>query len=100
MSSNTPRTFYGRSLPQNLVDYRSTESKTRLCRALRTGYAVPYLSLSSCYDAQSEPSYCGVSTLAIILNALRIDPQRKWSPLFILLWCIGSREGKWNNNFG
>ncbi|XP_027052947.1 glutathione gamma-glutamylcysteinyltransferase-like [Pocillopora damicornis] len=82
MSSNTPRTFYGRSLPQNLVDYRSTESKTRLCRALQTGHAVPYLSLSSCFNTQAEPAYCGVSTLAIILNALRIDPQRIWRTIW------------------
>lgn len=76
--ANPSKTFYGRSLPQNLIDYRSAESKTRLCRALQTGYAVPYLSLSSCFNTQAEPAYCGVSTLAIILNALRIDPQRIW----------------------
>lgn len=75
-------TFYGRSLPQNLVDYRSVESKTRLCRALQTGYAVPYLSLSSCFNTQADPAYCGISTLAIILNSLRIDPQRIWRTIW------------------
>lgn len=78
MSANLSKTYYGRSLPQNLVDYRSLESKARLCRALQTGYAVPYLSLSSCFNTQAEPTFCGLSTLAIILNALRIDPQRIW----------------------
>jgi len=53
-----------------------------LCRALQTGYAVPYLSLSSCFNTQAEPAYCGVSTLAIILNALRIDPQRIWRTIW------------------
>ena len=109
MSTLSSKTVYGSPLSRFLVDYRSKESETRLCRALRTGYAVPYLSLSSCYDTQTVPTHSGVSTLAIILNALRIDPQRQWSPLsswrwytakLLLLWCIGSREGKWNNNFG
>ena len=86
MSTLSSKTVYGSPLSRFLVDYRSKESETRLCRALQTGYAVPYLSLSSCYDAQSEPSYCGVSTLAIILNALRIDPQRKWSPMSTWRW--------------
>ena len=82
MSGNLLQTFYGRPLPQNLVDYRSTESKTRLCRGLQTGYAVPYLSLSSCFNIQAEPAYCGISTLAIILNALRVDPQRIWRTIW------------------
>ena len=75
-------TFYGRSLPGNLIDYRSSESKTRLCRSLREGSAVPYLSLSSCFNTQAEPAYCGLSTLAIILNSLRIDPQRIWKTIW------------------
>ena len=76
------KTFYGRPLPENLVDYRSSESKTRLCRSLQAGYAVPYLALSSCFNTQTEPAYCGVSTLAIILNSLRIDPQRIWKTIW------------------
>ena len=69
---------YGRTLPLNLVDYRSKESKTRLCRALSTGTAVTYLALSSCFSKQAEPAYCGLTTLSIVLNALQIDPQRIW----------------------
>jgi glutathione gamma-glutamylcysteinyltransferase len=63
-------------LPENLVDYRSNESKLRLVRSLTNDTAVPFLSLSSCYNTQSQRSYCGLSTLAIILNAFRIDPSR------------------------
>lgn len=76
------KTFYGRSLPQSLVDYRSSESKSRLCRCLQAGYAVPYLSLSSCFNTQAEPAFCGLSTLAIMLNSLRIDPQRIWKTVW------------------
>ena len=77
MAADTDST-YGRILPLNLVDYRSKESKTRLCRALSTGTAVTYLALSSCFSRQLEPAYCGLTTLSIVLNALQIDPQRIW----------------------
>jgi glutathione gamma-glutamylcysteinyltransferase len=72
------KSFYGRKLPEILVDYRSNESKLRVVRCITNGTAVPFLSLSSCFNTQTEPAYCGLSTLAIILNALRIDPQRLW----------------------
>ncbi|KXJ16978.1 Glutathione gamma-glutamylcysteinyltransferase [Exaiptasia diaphana] len=74
----TSKSFYCRNLPKCLVDYRSNESKVRLVRSLSKGTAVPFLSLSSCFNTQSEPAFCGLSTLAIILNSLRIDPQRLW----------------------
>lgn len=72
------KSFYGRKLPENLIDYRSNESKARLVRCITNGTAVPFLALSSCFNTQAEPAYCGLTTLAIILNALRIDPQRLW----------------------
>ena len=72
------QSFHGEALPTGLIDYRSNESKTRLCRALTNGTAVPYLALSSCFSFQSETRFCGLSTLAILLNALQIDPQRVW----------------------
>ena len=75
-------TFYGRLLPRHLIDYRSKESQTRLCRAFARGSAIPYLSLCSCFNSQAEPSYSGLTTLAIILNSLRIDPQRAWKAMW------------------
>ncbi|XP_019106413.1 glutathione gamma-glutamylcysteinyltransferase 3 isoform X2 [Beta vulgaris subsp. vulgaris] len=37
-----------------------------------------FFKLVSCYQTQSEPAYCGLATLAVVLNALAIDPGRKW----------------------
>ncbi|EDO31596.1 predicted protein [Nematostella vectensis] len=71
-------TFYCFKLPEKLVDYRSKESYHRLTRSLAHENAAPFLSLSSCYKTQSELTYCGLSTLAVTLNALCIDPQRIW----------------------
>ena len=81
MSADLSESFYGYPLPENLLDYRSSESRTRLCRTLQTGYAVPFLTLSSCYNTQSQLTYCGLDTLAIILNSLQIDPRRRWKTI-------------------
>ena len=81
MSAGSSESFYGCPLPQNLLDYRSSESRSRLCRTLQTGYAVPFLSLSSCYNTQSQLTYCGLSTLSIILNSLQIYPRRRWKTI-------------------
>ena len=82
MSVHLSETFYGCTLPKNLLDYRSSDSRIRLCRTLQTGYAVPFLTLSSCYNTQSKLAYSGLSTLAIILNSLQIDPRRKWKSIW------------------
>ncbi|KAL2932960.1 Glutathione gamma-glutamylcysteinyltransferase 3 [Bienertia sinuspersici] len=37
-----------------------------------------FFKLISYYQIQSEPAYCGLATLAMVLNALAIDPERKW----------------------
>lgn len=37
-----------------------------------------YFPLAAQFHTQSEPAYCGLGTLAMVLNALAIDPQRIW----------------------
>eukprot|EP00047_Mylnosiga_fluctuans_P005902 m.243523 g.243523 ORF g.243523 m.243523 type:complete len:316 (-) comp14259_c0_seq1:4596-5543(-) len=78
MKEYTKPSFYGRDLPSFLVDLRTEEGRKRLVRTLGAGTAVPYLSLASTFHTQSEPAYCGLATLAIVLNALQVDPQRVW----------------------
>lgn len=46
--------------------------------ALLKGNMEGFFKLVSCYQTQSEPAYCGLATLAVVLNALAIDPGRKW----------------------
>ncbi|OMP11135.1 Phytochelatin synthase [Corchorus olitorius] len=46
--------------------------------ALAGGTAEGFFKLISYYQTQSEPAYCGLATLAIVLNALAIDPGRTW----------------------
>lgn len=46
--------------------------------ALGNGTMEGFFKLISYYQTQSEPAYCGLGTLAVVLNALAIDPGRKW----------------------
>ena len=46
--------------------------------ALGCGTMEGFFKLISYYQTQSEPAYCGLATLSVVLNALAIDPGRKW----------------------
>lgn len=37
-----------------------------------------FYRLVSNFQTQSEPAYCGLASLSMVLNALAIDPGRKW----------------------
>ncbi|KAF8392167.1 hypothetical protein HHK36_022509 [Tetracentron sinense] len=37
-----------------------------------------FFKLISYYETQSEPAYCGLATLSMVLNSLAIDPGRHW----------------------
>ena len=46
--------------------------------SLREGHAESYFPLSSHLINQSDPAYCGVTTLLVVLNAMSIDPNVRW----------------------
>jgi len=37
-----------------------------------------FFALSENFRTQDEPAYCGLSTLVMVLNAMRVDPGRAW----------------------
>lgn len=47
-----------------------------------------FFKLISYYQTQSEPAYCGLATLAVVLNALSIDPGRKWKGISKFATCF------------
>ena len=73
-----PETFYKRKLPEELVELSSREGKKRFKNALAAGTAEAFFPLVSQYQTQSHPAFCGLTTLAIMLNTLKIDPGRVW----------------------
>ncbi|KAJ3068585.1 hypothetical protein HDU98_008274 [Podochytrium sp. JEL0797] len=63
---------------QTCVSFNSPEGKKLFKEALARGTAESFLHLSGNLIHQSEPAYCGLASLAIVLNALEVDPNRSW----------------------
>ncbi|XVF32356.1 hypothetical protein REPUB_Repub17cG0074900 [Reevesia pubescens] len=71
--------LYRRNLPSPpAIEFASSEGKQLFTEALVGGTAEGFFKLISYYQTQSEPAYCGLATLAMVLNALAIDPGRPW----------------------
>ncbi|KAK8506117.1 hypothetical protein V6N13_002764 [Hibiscus sabdariffa] len=71
--------LYRRVLPSPpAIEFASPEGKKLFTEALAGGTVEGFFKLISYYQTQSEPAYCGLATLAMVLNALAIDPGRTW----------------------
>ncbi|KAI9249149.1 Phytochelatin synthase-domain-containing protein [Phascolomyces articulosus] len=90
-------TFYQRQLPTTLVRFSSQDGKKLFRSAMEAGHAEGFFSLTGNFTTQSEPAYCGPSSLAMVLNALEVDPKRRWKGNWRwysdeLLECCSSKE--------
>ncbi|KAG2586266.1 hypothetical protein PVAP13_5NG032500 [Panicum virgatum] len=75
----TVPSLYRRVLPSPpAVDFTSPDGKRLFAEALEGGTMEGFFSLASCFQTQSEPAFCGLASLAVVLNALAIDPGRRW----------------------
>lgn len=76
------RTFYRRPLPESCIAFSSETGKRLFKEALfgssPSNYVEVYFPLAEQFTTQAEPAYCGLSTLAMVFNALKIDPNRLW----------------------
>jgi len=70
--------FYQRSLPSAQVPFSSFQGRQLFQEALLGGTLESYFFLAEQFRTQDEPTFCGLSTLAMVLNSLRIDPMRTW----------------------
>eukprot|EP00002_Diphylleia_rotans_P040137 TRINITY_DN9461_c0_g1_i3.p1 TRINITY_DN9461_c0_g1~~TRINITY_DN9461_c0_g1_i3.p1 ORF type:complete len:489 (+),score=67.39 TRINITY_DN9461_c0_g1_i3:68-1534(+) len=70
--------LYRRPLPQKLIPFSSAEGKKLFREAMEQGYLEGYFTLAEQYTTQSEPAYCGLGTLSMVLNSLQLDPNRLW----------------------
>lgn len=82
MQTAEKKTFYRRVLPDVCVAFSSERGKQLFTDALATGYMNCYFTLASQFRTQDEPSYCGLSSLVMVLNALAIDPGKLWKGVF------------------
>ncbi|KAJ8749104.1 hypothetical protein K2173_013711 [Erythroxylum novogranatense] len=71
--------IYRRVLPSPpAIEFASSQGKQLFAEALHGGTVACFFKLISYYQTQSEPAYCGLSSLSMVLNALGIDPKRNW----------------------
>jgi len=78
LTKTMPQSFHKRPLPQNLVALSSSAGKKYFREALSEGGMECFFPLAEQFVTQSEPSYCSLSTLAMVLNALNYDPKKVW----------------------
>ncbi len=72
------QTLYRRALPADTISFSSAEGRRVFAEALAAGGLEGYFPLAEQFHTQSEPSYCGLGSLVMTLNALAIDPGRLW----------------------
>eukprot|EP00598_Pedospumella_elongata_P015111 CAMPEP_0185014408 /NCGR_PEP_ID=MMETSP1098-20130426/99301_1 /TAXON_ID=89044 /ORGANISM="Spumella elongata, Strain CCAP 955/1" /LENGTH=446 /DNA_ID=CAMNT_0027543497 /DNA_START=61 /DNA_END=1401 /DNA_ORIENTATION=+ len=77
-TSSKVLSFHKRQLPVSLTAMASPAGKQLFREALGEGGLESYFPLAEQFVTQSEPSFCSVSTLAMVLNALSFDPKKVW----------------------
>jgi glutathione gamma-glutamylcysteinyltransferase len=71
-------TLYRRPLPADAIAFSSPEGRQVFAEALAMGGLDGYFPLAEQFHTQSDPSFCGLGSLVVALNALGIDPGRLW----------------------
>ena len=67
-----------RVMPASLLPLNSMAGRRFLMEALAQHTAAAYFTLMEHFSNQSDPAFCGVTTLMIVLNSLAVDPQVRW----------------------
>lgn len=78
VSDFNDESFYQRSLPEAQVAFHSAAGRQLFREAMMAGHMENFFFLAEQFNTQDEPTFCGLSTLAMVLNSLRIDPMRTW----------------------
>ncbi|KAF9579911.1 hypothetical protein BGW38_003639 [Lunasporangiospora selenospora] len=78
MESVLNSTFYRRELPPHLDAFTSEPGKRLFREMIQAGTGECFFKLCTSFNTQSDPAFCGVSSLSMVLNALEIDPRRQW----------------------
>ena len=71
-------TFHRKPLPAHLIPFSSPRGRKLFAEAMRGGGLKSYFHLAEHFETQREPAFCGIGTLTMTLNALGIDPGRRW----------------------
>ncbi|MEZ4364728.1 MAG: phytochelatin synthase family protein [Kofleriaceae bacterium] len=71
-------TFHRRPLPDAQTALASERGRALFAEALAAGTMAGYFAVAEQFQTQAEPAYCGLTSLAVVLNSLAVDPQRVW----------------------
>jgi hypothetical protein len=72
------KSVFRRTLPSELVAFSSPAGRGMFREAMQNGHMEPYFPLIEQFVTQDEPTFCGLGTLTMVMNALRVDPRRRW----------------------
>lgn len=61
-----------------MIAFASSEGRKIFSEALSAGTMESWFALAEQFHTQSDPAYCGLGSLVVVLNALEIDPKRVW----------------------
>jgi glutathione gamma-glutamylcysteinyltransferase len=70
--------IYRRPLPDDLIAFASDEGRAVFRAALTAGEMDGFFALAEQFHTQTDPAFCGLGSLVMVLNALAIDPGRLW----------------------
>lgn len=77
-SAEAPSGLYKRPLPDSQIPFSSASGRLLFQEALLAGTMNSYFPLAEQFHTQVEPSYCGISSLVMVLNAMQVDPKQLW----------------------
>jgi glutathione gamma-glutamylcysteinyltransferase len=77
-AAEPPSSLYKRPLPDSQVPFSSAQGRLLFQEALLAGSLNTFFPLAEQFHTQVEPTYCGISSLVMVLNALHVDPKLLW----------------------
>lgn len=78
-SAHPGPSFYRRQLPSPpCIAFSSSQGKRLFRGAMENGYAENFFVLAEQFRTQDEPTFCGLTTVTMVLNTLGVDPGRVW----------------------
>jgi hypothetical protein len=81
-TNKASQSFHKRPLPMTLTALSSSQGKVLFKEALASDGMESYFPLAEQFVTQSEPSFCSLSSLSMVLNALNFDPKKVWKGLW------------------
>ncbi|XP_060069624.1 uncharacterized protein LOC132549690 [Ylistrum balloti] len=70
--------LYREALPKGCIVFSSSEGRAIFREALEAGHMRCYFKMAEQFSTQTELTFCGLTTLVMILNALKVDPGKTW----------------------